>query len=136
MGIEDYAHSKNKCCTCDSINVWEKRTVLQIPIASVFSNVVLFRSRLYTFSENKTCRRAVSALHCISTSKRNIETDCRRSCVRLRSRFFVGLKPKPTRCVRVQVDKAAMDQEEFMHELSALKAIHDAGGHPNIAGER
>lgn len=27
-----------------------------------------------------------------------------------------------------------MDQEEFLHELSALKAIHEAGGHPNIAG--
>eukprot|EP00752_Nemacystus_decipiens_P007342 g6568.t1 len=29
-----------------------------------------------------------------------------------------------------------MDQEEFLHELSALKAIHAAGGHPNIAGMR
>eukprot|EP00903_Cladosiphon_okamuranus_P011878 g11157.t1 len=29
-----------------------------------------------------------------------------------------------------------MDKEEFLHELSALKAIHDAGGHPNIEGMR
>lgn len=34
-----------------------------------------------------------------------------------------------------QVDKETMDQEEFMHEFSVLKAVHDAGGHPNIAGE-
>lgn len=27
-----------------------------------------------------------------------------------------------------------MDQEEFMQEFAALKTIHDAGGHPNIAG--
>ncbi|CAM9786702.1 unnamed protein product [Ectocarpus sp. 4 AP-2014] len=40
-------------------------------------------------------------------------------------------------CVAVKkVDKEAMDQAEFLHELSALKIIHDAGGHPNIAGMR
>lgn len=35
----------------------------------------------------------------------------------------------------MKVDKESMDQEEFMHEFTALKEIHDAGGHNNIAGK-
>ncbi|CAM9126399.1 unnamed protein product, partial [Choristocarpus tenellus] len=38
-------------------------------------------------------------------------------------------------CVALKkIQKANMDQVEFMKEFAVLKVIHDAGGHPNIAG--